>query len=294
MPIIIDGKATAAKIVEEIKKDVITISENIHRKTILALLLVGEDPASQIYVRSKSKRCEETGIESIVLKKDASTSEEEVLDIIQSWNSDDTIDGILVQLPLPKHINESKVLYNISPKKDVDGFHPENVGRLVAGLPTFIPCTPMGIYELLKRYEINLNGKHCVVLGRSNIVGKPIANLLYQKNPNANAIVTICHTGAKDLSYYTKQADVLIAAMGVPELIKANDIKDGAVIIDVGINRIPDPNTAKGYRVVGDVDYNDVINKVSAITPVPGGVGPMTISMLLLNTLRSAKKEIYK
>ncbi len=294
MAIIIDGKKIASDIIDEIKTEVSELIANNKKRPKLALLLVGEDPASQIYVRNKEKRCNETGIDSIVLKKNESISELEVLNIINQWNADETIDGILVQLPLPKHINESKILNNISPQKDVDGFHPENVGRLVTGVPSFVPCTPLGIYELLKRYEINLKGKHCVVLGRSNIVGKPIANLLYQKTPNANAIVTICHTAAPDLSYYTKQADILIAAVGVPELIKAKDLKDNVVVIDVGINRIEDTNTEKGYRIVGDVAFNEVIHKASAITPVPGGVGPMTISMLLLNTLRSAKKEIYK
>jgi methylenetetrahydrofolate dehydrogenase (NADP+)/methenyltetrahydrofolate cyclohydrolase len=194
---------------------------------------------------------------------------------------------------LPSHINETKILLNINPSKDVDGFHPANVGRLVTGLPTYVPCTPLGIYELLKRYQIELKGKHCVVVGRSNIVGKPIANLLMQKQSNANAIVTICHSAAASISYYTKQADIIIAAIGVPEFIKKDDIKDGAVIVDVGINRVEDATLLKGYKVVGDVDYNGVIDKVSAITPVPGGVGPMTIAMLLKNTIRSAKNEIY-
>lgn len=185
-------------------------------------------------------------------------------------------------------------MLSINPSKDVDGFHPENIGRLVAGMPSYIPCTPLGIYELLKRYKIDLAGKHCVVVGRSNIVGKPIANLLVQKQPNANAIVTICHTAAKSMAYYTKQADIIIAAVGVPELIKKDDVKDGVVIIDVGINRVADATNPKGSRIVGDVDYDGVIAKASAITPVPGGVGPMTIAMLLKNTIRSANKEIYK
>ena len=293
MAIIIDGKKISSDIKNELKARV----ENITAKGIkpkLALLLVGEDAASQMYVRSKERYCNDIGIESVVLRMPNTTTEEEVLDIIDKWNNDKTVNGILVQLPLPKHINESKVLLSISPSKDVDGFHPENVGRLVAGLPSYVPCTPLGIYELLKRYEINLKGKHCVVVGRSNIVGKPIANLLMQKEPNANAIVTVCHSAAPDISYYTKQADVLIAAVGSPELIKGEDVKEGVVVIDVGINRVEDPSTEKGYRVVGDVNFAEVSKKASAITPVPGGVGPMTIAMLILNTLRSAEKEVYK
>lgn len=293
MAIIIDGKKISSDIKNELKARV----ENITAKGIkpkLALLLVGEDAASQMYVRSKERYCNDIGVESVVLRMPNTTTEEEVLDIIEKWNNDKTVNGILVQLPLPKHINESKVLLSISPSKDVDGFHPENVGRLVAGLPSYVPCTPLGIYELLKRYEINLKGKHCVVVGRSNIVGKPIANLLMQKEPNANAIVTVCHSAAPDISYYTKQADVLIAAVGSPELIKGEDVKEGVVVIDVGINRVEDPSTEKGYRVVGDVNFAEVSKKASAITPVPGGVGPMTISMLILNTLRSAEKEVYK
>ena len=293
MAIIIDGKKISSDIKNELKARV----ENITAKGIkpkLALLLVGEDAASQMYVRSKERYCNDIGIESVVLRMPNTTTEEEVLDIIDKWNNDKTVNGILVQLPLPKHINESKVLLSISPSKDVDGFHPENVGRLVAGLPSYVPCTPLGIYELLKRYKINLKGKHCVVVGRSNIVGKPIANLLMQKEPNANAIVTVCHSAAPDISYYTKQADVLIAAVGSPELIKGEDVKEGVVVIDVGINRVEDPSTEKGYRVVGDVNFAEVSKKASAITPVPGGVGPMTIAMLILNTLRSAEKEVYK
>lgn len=293
MAIIIDGKKISSDIKNELKARV----ENITAKGIkpkLALLLVGEDAASQMYVRSKERYCNDIGVESVVLRMPNTTTEEEVLDIIEKWNNDKTVNGILVQLPLPKHINESKVLLSISPSKDVDGFHPENVGRLVAGLPSYVPCTPLGIYELLKRYEINLKGKHCVVVGRSNIVGKPIANLLMQKEPNANAIVTVCHSAAPDISYYTKQADVLIAAVGSPELIKGEDVKEGVVVIDVGINRVEDPSTEKGYRVVGDVNFAEVSKKASAITPVPGGVGPMTIAMLILNTLRSAEKEVYK
>jgi methylenetetrahydrofolate dehydrogenase (NADP+)/methenyltetrahydrofolate cyclohydrolase len=212
---------------------------------------------------------------------------------VREWNADPRIHGILVQLPLPKHIDEHKVLLAVAPQKDVDGFHPENVGRLVAGLPCFAPCTPAGVMEILARNNIETKGKHAVVVGRSNIVGKPMANLLYQKTLHANAIVTICHTAAPDLTVYTKQADILIAAVGVPEMLKGADIKEGAVVIDVGINRIQDPTTPKGTRLVGDVHFASAVERASAITPVPGGVGPMTIAMLMQNTYRSAAGEVY-
>lgn len=285
---IIDGKIISAQIKSELKEKTAKLLEEKGIIPGLALLLIGEDPASTIYVSSKEKSCKEIGYNSIVRREPATISEEAVLKIIAEWNHDDKIHGILVQLPVPKHIDEQKIILAISPKKDVDGFHPESFGRLVIGMPGFVSCTPAGIMELLIRSEINLKGKHVVVVGRSNIVGKPIANLLYQKNPHANAVVTICHTGASDLKQYTRQADVIIAAVGVPEIIKADDVKDGVVIIDVGINRIDDPSKEKGYRIVGDVDYNGVFPKASAITPVPGGVGPMTIAMLLSNTFKSA------
>jgi methylenetetrahydrofolate dehydrogenase (NADP+)/methenyltetrahydrofolate cyclohydrolase len=293
MAIIIDGKEISVQIKIELIQEV----QELKHKGItpqLALLLVGNDPASEIYVNNKHKFCNEIGVVSIIEKRSKNVSEQEVLNIVNKWNTDKNINGILVQLPLPKHIDENKVLLAINPSKDVDGFHPENMGRLITGLPCYIPCTPQGIYELLKRYKINLNGKHVVVVGRSNIVGKPIANLLVQKEPNANAIVTICHSAAKNISDYTRTADVIIAAVGVPELIKKEDVKENAVIIDVGINRVLDSTKLKGYKVVGDVDYNGVLDKVSAITPVPGGVGPMTIAMLLKNTICSAKREIYR
>ena len=293
MTTIIDGKKTAAEIKAELTIEV----KELAKKNIipqLALLLVGNDPASEIYVNNKHKFCNEIGVTSIIEKRTDEITEQEILNIIENWNTDKNINGILLQLPLPKHIDETKILLAIHPSKDVDGFHPENIGRLVAGLSCYTPCTPQGIYELLKRYNIDTNGKHIVVVGRSNIVGKPTANLFVQKMPNANAIVTICHSAAKNISDYTKNADIIIAAVGVPEFIKKDDIKDGAVIIDVGINRIVDAASPRGSRIVGDVDYKDVLPKVSAITPVPGGVGPMTIAMLVKNTIRSAKKEVYK
>ena len=285
---IIDGKAISADVKAELKEKTQALIDEKGIRPGLAVLLVGEDPASAIYVRMKAKACENLGYHSIVLRKTEDITEQEVLDIVDSWNNDESIHGILVQLPLPKHIDEEKVLLKIDPSKDVDGFHPENLGRLMIGMPCFVSCTPAGILELLVRSGINLKGKHVVVVGRSNIVGKPITNLLYQKHPDTNAVVTICHTGASDLTVYTKQADILIAAVGVPELIKAEDVKDGVVVIDVGINRVDDPTKEKGYRLAGDVDYENVSKKASAITPVPGGVGPMTIAMLMKNTYLSA------
>lgn len=293
MAYIIDGKSIAEQIRSEVKSNTDILIANKGIKPGLAVLLVGENAASQVYVRSKEKACLEAGFHSIVLRMPDTVSEQEVLTIINNWNNDTSIHGILVQLPLPKHINEMKALLAISPQKDVDGFHPENVGRLVIGLPGFVPCTPAGIVELFKRSQIELAGKHVVVIGRSNIVGKPIANLLYQKQPYANAVVTICHTGASDIRKFTKQADVLIAAIGVAHRIGADDVKEGVVVIDVGMNRIADASTKTGTRLVGDVDYDAVMPKASAITPVPKGVGPMTIAMLLENTYRSAAGVVF-
>jgi len=258
----------------------------------LAILLVGDNPGSKVYVNSKERTCKELGFYSVVRREQASFSEEEVLNVVNEWNKDDRIHGILVQLPLPKHIDEQKVIKAILPQKDVDGFHPENTGRLVIGLDSLLPCTPAGIMEVIKREKIETKGKHVVVVGRSNIVGKPITNLLYQKNENANAIVTICHTAAKDLKYYTRQADILVAAMGAPEVITDDYLKDGVVIIDVGYNRVEDANDLKGYRIAGDVHFESAKEKASIITPVPGGVGLMTIAMLMLNTYKAASGEI--
>lgn len=290
---ILDGKAIAHDVRSEIAEKTKLLTTGRGIQPGLAVLLIGDNPASHVYVRSKAKACEELGFYSIVLEKPAAISEKEVLEQIHTWNADPRIHGILVQLPLPAHIDEQRVLLAVHPAKDVDGFHPENVGRLVAGLPCYAPCTPAGVMEILKRSQIETKGKHAVVVGRSNIVGKPMANLLYQKAPNANAIVTICHTAAPDISYYTRQADIVVAAVGVPEAIHGKDLKEGVVVIDVGINRIDDPAAPKGTRLVGDVHYESASAKASAITPVPGGVGPMTIAMLMLNTYRSAAGEVY-
>lgn len=285
--ILIDGKKIALDIRNELKEKISKLKNETGRVPGLVAILVGENPASKIYVSSKAKACEEIGMLSRVERLPENISEVELLATVEKYNSDNNFHGILVQLPLPKHINEDKIIEAISTDKDVDGFHPVSVGKLVIGKDTFIPCTPAGIQELLKRYNIATKGKHVVVLGRSNIVGKPIANILIQKKNFANSIVTICHSAARDLRQFTLQADILIAAIGKPEFVKADMVKEGCVIIDVGINRIDDTNSAKGYRIVGDVDFENVSPKSSYITPVPGGVGPMTIAMLLTNTYKS-------
>jgi methylenetetrahydrofolate dehydrogenase (NADP+)/methenyltetrahydrofolate cyclohydrolase len=284
---IIDGKQTAAKIKKELKIEISKIVEEGKIPPGLVTILVGDDPASSVYVKMKNKACAEIGMYSEIKKLDAKTTEEELLNVIVDYNNNPKIHGILVQLPLPKHIDEDKIIETILPKKDVDGFHPYNVGNLVIGKETFKSCTPYGIVELLKRYNIETKGKHVVVVGRSNIVGKPIANLMLQKEEGANSIVTVCHSAARDLSYFTKQADILIAAIGRANFITEDMVKDNVVIIDVGINSIDAPETKKGYKLVGDVDFENVSKKASYITPVPGGVGPMTIAMLLKNTLQA-------
>ncbi|MGQ9798591.1 MAG: bifunctional methylenetetrahydrofolate dehydrogenase/methenyltetrahydrofolate cyclohydrolase FolD [Ignavibacterium sp.] len=286
---LLDGKKIAADIRKELKEKIDDLRSKGKSVPGLVAILVGENPASQIYVASKRKACEEIGMKTKVEKFPSTLSEKELIEVIEKYNSDREYHGILVQLPLPKHINENKIIEAISPKKDVDGFHPISVGNLVIGKDTFVSCTPAGIQELLKRYYINTRGKHVVVVGRSNIVGKPIANLLLQKNDYANSIVTVCHSAASDISFYTKQADILIAAIGQPEMIKGNMVKDGVVVIDVGINRIEDKTSSKGYRIAGDVAFQEVSAKASYITPVPGGVGPMTIAMLLSNTFKAYK-----
>jgi len=284
---ILDGKTVASQIHDELRIEV----ESLRARGIvphIALLLVGDNAASLSYVQSKSRACEKIGIASTVHRLPASALHQEVIELICRWNQDPTIHGILVQLPLPAHIRTDDVLQTIDPQKDVDGFHPVNVGRAVLGLPSFVPCTPAGIVELLRRYRITVRGKHVVVLGRSNIVGKPLANLLMQKAPWADAIVTVCHSAADDVQAYTRQADILVVAVGRAGLIHGDDVREGAVVVDVGINRIEDSTAPRGYRIVGDVDFASVAPKASAITPVPGGVGPMTIALLLRNTVYSA------
>lgn len=285
---IIDGKVVAQEIREELKKEVASLKS----KGIvpgLGVILVGEDPASKSYVTAKEKACEEIGLYSDDNRLPASTTQSELIALVRKMNADPKINGILVQLPLPKHLNEKEVLETIIPEKDVDGFHPMNVGRMVVGEKAFLPCTPHGVLQLLTRNGVKVKGAHAVVVGRSNIVGKPVANLLMQKRDNGNATVTVCHTATKDIGQYTRQADIVIAAAGKPNTVTADMIKEGAVVIDVGVNRIDDPSKKCGFRLVGDVDYERVKEKASLITPVPGGVGPMTITMLLFNTVESAK-----
>jgi len=287
MAVLIEGKKVAIQIRDELKSKIKWLKAHNVQVPGLVTILIGEDPASISYVTSKSKACIEIGMLSKIERYPETTNEAQLLNLIDLYNQNNDFHGILVQLPLPKHINEQRVIERISPAKDVDGFHPISVGNLILGYDTFYPCTPNGILELLKRYKIETSGKHVVVVGRSNIVGKPIANLLLQKKDGANAIVTICHSAAKDLSVFTKQADILIAAIGKPNFITAEMVKDEVVIIDVGINRVEDPNSSKGYQIVGDVDFDRVVLKASFITPVPGGIGPMTIAMLLQNTFHA-------
>lgn len=286
---IIDGKQVAADIRAELKKEV----QVLKAKGIvpgLGVILVGDNPASKSYVTAKEKACAETDIYSDDNRLPASITQRALLDLIERMNSDPKINGILVQLPLPKPLDEAEVLLAINPEKDVDGFHPVNVGRMVLGQRAFLSCTPHGVIQLLLRSGVRLKGAHVVVVGRSNIVGKPLANMLIQKNESANATVTICHTGTKDIGYFTRQADVVVAAAGHPNTITADMIREGAVVIDVGVNRINDASKKAGFRLVGDVDFDGVKEKASLITPVPGGVGPMTITMLLYNTVESAKR----
>ncbi|HUV64841.1 MAG TPA: bifunctional methylenetetrahydrofolate dehydrogenase/methenyltetrahydrofolate cyclohydrolase FolD [Sedimentisphaerales bacterium] len=286
---IIDGKQVAADMREELKAQV----AELKKKGIvpgLGVILVGEDPASKSYVTAKERACEEIGIYSDDNRLDANTSQEELLALVRKMNEDPRINGILVQLPLPDGLKESEVLLAIDPAKDVDGFHPMNVGKMVVGEKAFLPCTPHGVIQLLIRSGVTLKGAEVVIVGRSNIVGKPLANMLIQKNDKGNATVTVCHTRTKNLAAHTKRADIVIAAAGKPNTVTADMVKDGAVVIDVGVNRVEDATKKKGYRLVGDVDFEAVKEKASLITPVPGGVGPMTITMLLYNTVESAKR----
>ena len=285
---IISGTEIAKQIREELKQEIAELKEKHNLIPGLVTVLVGEDPASQVYVGQKEKTSQALGIYSERHDLPVDIGEEELLTLIDKLNKDPKIHGILVQLPLPKHINETRVLFTIDPKKDVDGFHPVNVGKLMIGEPDYLPCTPHGIQQLLIRSGVKIEGAEVVIVGRSNIVGKPIANILLQKKEGANATVTVCHTRSRDISFHTKRADILIVAAGKPKAITADMVKEGVVVIDVGVNRIG--KTAEGKAIlVGDVDFDAVKEKAKAITPVPGGVGPMTITMLMLNTVRAAK-----
>ena len=287
----IDGKALSLQIRSEIKTEAEKFIAETGIVPGLAAILIGEDPASAVYVKSKGKTCEMLGFYSVTEKLPGDTSEDSVLNLIDKYNNDKNIHGILVQLPFPEHLNEQKILEKVDYKKDVDGFHPVNAGNLVIGKKCFIPCTPYGVIELLRRYNIETEGKNVVVIGRSNIVGRPVANLLLRKEYNST--VTVCHSRTRDIREHTLNADILIAAIGKPDFVKKEFIKEGCVIIDVGINRVEDKNSKTGFRLKGDVDYNDCFEKCGMITPVPGGVGPMTIAMLMRNTLDSAKGAIY-
>ena len=290
---LIDGKETAKAIKREIAIEVGKMIDDGEDGPHLAAVLVGDDPASQTYVAAKEKACKEVGIVSSLYKFPSDVTEKEILDVVDYLNNDDQIDGFIIQLPLPDHINENKVLERINPTKDVDGFHPMNFGRMALNLPAYLPATPYGIIQLLERYNIETKGKNCVVLGRSHIVGSPISILLSRKAYPGDATVTVCHSRTKNLKKIASQADILIVAMGQPEFVTADMVKKDAVVIDVGIHRVPSDKTKSGFKLIGDVKFDEVSKKASFITPVPGGVGPMTIVSLLLNTLKAHKREIY-
>lgn len=287
---LLDGKSISREMRQEIAADVAALKKRGVTPG-LGVLLVGDHPASRSYVTAKEKACEEAGMHSAEVHLPAESSREAILEQVRAFNRDPRIHGILVQLPLPDSSIEQEVLFAVDPEKDVDGFHPLNVGRMMLGLPAYLPCTPHGILHILKRSGVRVAGAHVVVVGRSNIVGRPLANMLSQKSEMGNATVTMCHTGTRDLAAFTRQADVLVAAAGRANTITAPMVKEGAVVIDVGVNRVADPTHPKGQRLVGDVDFEGVKEKASAITPVPGGVGPMTITMLLLNTVQAARRR---
>ena len=291
---LINGKEVAVKIKEEIAAEVEVIKDNGGKVPHLAAVLVGHDGGSETYVANKVKACEQVGFKSTLIRYESDVTEEELLSCVNRLNRNADIDGFIVQLPLPNHISETKITEAIDYRKDVDGFHPVNVGRMSLGMPCFLSATPSGIVELLKRYNIETKGKHCVVLGRSNIVGKPVSMLMLQKAVPGDCTVSICHSRTKNIKDFTLQADIIIAALGVPEFLKGDMVKEGAVVIDVGTTRVPNEKTKSGFKLTGDVNFEEVAPKCSYITPVPGNVGPMTIVSLLKNTLLAAKKEIYK
>lgn len=294
MAIILDGKKTSSDIKDEIKAQVDKIKSDGGKIPHLAAILVGDDGASQTYVNNKVKDCKRVGFVSTLRRFDASISEADLLREVEAINADPDVDGLIVQLPVPDHISVEKITAMIKPEKDVDGFHPVNVGRMAKGLPSYISATPYGILQLLERYKVETEGKHCVVIGRSDIVGSPMSILLSRKGYPGNCTVTLCHSRTKDLKAMTLQADIIVAALGKPEFLTGEMVKEGAVVIDVGITRVPDASKKRGYALKGDVKYDEVEPRCSFITPVPGGVGPMTIASLLSNTLLAAKKEIYQ
>jgi methylenetetrahydrofolate dehydrogenase (NADP+)/methenyltetrahydrofolate cyclohydrolase len=288
---ILDGKKLSQQIKEEIKQAVSLRKEKGEKTPHLAAVLVGNDGASLTYVGSKVRSCEHVGFKSTLIRLESSITEQALLSKIKELNNDDTLDGYIVQLPRPKHIDEEKILLAVDPKKDVDGFHPSNFGRMALEMDSFIPATPFGIMEMLRRNAIDISGKHCVVIGRSNIVGRPISILMSQKGNPGNATVTLAHSRTKDIEQLTQKADIIVSALGIPEFLKADMVKDGVIVIDVGITRVLDDNHPKGYVIKGDVAFDEVAKKSSYITPVPGGVGPMTIAMLLQNTLLSCERK---
>lgn len=292
--VLIDGKAISEQVKQEIAAEVTGIIAKGGKRPHLAAILVGHDGGSETYVAAKVKACETCGFKSTLIRYESDVTEEELLNKVKELNADEDVDGFIVQLPLPKHISEQKVVETIDHRKDVDGFHPINVGRMSIGLPCYVSATPNGILELLKRYKIETSGKKCVVLGRSNIVGKPMASLMMQKAYPGDATVTVCHSRSKDLIKECREADIIIAALGQPNFVKGDMVKEGAVVIDVGTTRVPDVTKKSGFKLTGDVQFDEVAPKCSFITPVPGGVGPMTIVSLMRNTLLAGKKEIYK
>jgi len=290
---LLDGKLLSENIKSELAAEVARLLERGGKIPHLAAVLVGENPASQVYVQSKIKSCEQVGFRSSLIRRDADVTEAELLDIVRGLNADPDVDGFIVQLPLPKHIDEEKITLAIDHRKDVDGFHPVNFGRMAQGLPAFLPATPYGIVEMLRRYNIETAGKHCVVVGRSNIVGTPISILLSRKGYPGDCTVTLTHSRTRDLAAEVRRADIVVAAIGIPNFVQGDWVKQGAVVVDVGINRIADETRKSGHRLVGDVDFEAVAPRCSHITPVPGGVGLMTVTALLMNTLKAAKGEIY-
>jgi methylenetetrahydrofolate dehydrogenase (NADP+)/methenyltetrahydrofolate cyclohydrolase len=291
---LLDGKLLSENIKAELAAEVELMRERGGKIPHLAAVLIGENAASQVYVSSKIKSCEQVGFKSSLIRREADISEKELLEIVQNLNNDPDVDGFIVQLPLPKHIDEEKVTLAIDHRKDVDGFHPINFGRMAQGLPAFLPATPYGIVEMLRRYNIETAGKHCVVVGRSNIVGTPISILLSRKGYPGDCTVTLTHSRTKSLDKEVRRADIVVAAIGIPQFVKADWVKEGAVVIDVGINRIADATKKSGARLVGDVDFEEVAPRCSHITPVPGGVGLMTVTALLMNTLKACRREIYQ
>ncbi|MDR0982768.1 MAG: bifunctional methylenetetrahydrofolate dehydrogenase/methenyltetrahydrofolate cyclohydrolase FolD [Culturomica sp.] len=289
--VLIDGKKISAEVKQELAEKVLKIKENGGKVPHLVAVLVGNDPASETYVAAKVKACNEIGFKSTEMRYSADMTENELLEVVKSLNEDDDVDGYIVQLPLPKHISDEKILMAIDPDKDVDGFHPCNLGKMVVGMPTYLPATPAGIVELLKRYKIETKGKHCVVIGRSNIVGTPMSILMSRKSEYADCTVTLCHSRTKNIKDFTLQADILVVALGVPHFLTADMVKDDVVVVDVGIHRIASDKTKSGFRLIGDVDFESVAPKCSYITPVPGGVGPMTIVSLLQNTLLASERK---